>query len=664
MSRFVCVHGHFYQPPRENPWLETVQREDSAAPYHDWNQRITAECYGPNAHARILESDGRIASIVSNYERMSFNFGPTLLSWMQERAPATYEAVLAADRASRARFGGHGSALAQAYSHMILPLADARDKRTQVLWGAGDFERRFGRRPEGMWLPETAADLATLEALADAGIVFTVLAPRQAKRVRAPNSRAWLDAAKAGLDVRRPYWVRLPSGRRMSVYFYDGAVSQAVAFEGLLARGEHLADRLTAALGSDAPDGALSHVATDGETYGHHHRFGEMALAWALDRIDADPTVRLTNYAEHLALHPAEWEAEIVEGSSWSCAHGVERWRSDCGCHTGGRAGWTQAWRAPLREALDLLRDRLREVYESKAKGLLKDPWAARDAYITVILDRSPENITRFLAEHAARRLAPADEVLALRLLGIQRHAMLMYTSCGWFFNDLAGLETVQILRYAARAIELAKEVGGPDLSEAFVAALAKARSNDPEEGDGRRLYERRVLPAQADGLTAAARHGAAAVVEERPKTSRIDAWEVTAEDSRRLRQGAARLAVGRLSVVSVITRAATQASYCFLLEGLPLPEGAVAFCPSLKAYEAMLWETTNLFSKGDFAGLRRALAKHFPEGPEARHGLSSDEERRVAERVLSGAAQEAEAAFVALYERQAPMLRALAERG
>lgn len=661
--RFICVHGHFYQPPRENPWLDRVRREPSAAPYHDWNERITAECYGPNAHARLLDGAGRISRIVSTYARMSFNMGPTLLSWLERHAPATYAAVVAADAESRARFGGHGSALAQAYNHMILPLADARDKRTQVVWGVADFERRFGRRPEGMWLPETAVDTATLEALADAGLLFTVLAPRQAARVRPPGG-TWREAAEGGLDTTRPYRVPLPSGRSLAVYFYDGPVSQAVAFEGLLSRGEHLAGRLAAAFPPDAAPGALAHVATDGESYGHHHRFGEMALAWALDHLAAQKDLRLTNYGEHLALHPPQWEAEVVECSSWSCAHGVERWRSDCGCHTGGRDGWTQAWRAPLRAALDRLRDGARQVYEEKARGLLKDPWAARDAYVAAVLDRSREGVDAFLAAQAARPLSGQDEVLALRLLEMQRHAMLMYTSCGWFFNDLSGLETVQVLRYAARTLELAREAGGPDLSGPFLAKLREARSNLEGEGDGAAVFERRALAGRVDALAAAARHAAELLAAEKPKTTRLGSWELTVEDSRRLRRAEARLAVGRVSVVSTVTRAATQAQYCYVLDGGPLPVGAVSLFKGMKAYEAMSWETTNLFFQGDSDGVRASLQRHFPDGPEVRRQLDEEDERHAAEGLLQGAAAEAEAALAALYEKQAPLLRALARRG
>ncbi|TPW19948.1 MAG: glycoside hydrolase protein, partial [Elusimicrobia bacterium] len=661
--RYVCVHGHFYQPPRENPWMDRVRREPSAAPYHDWNERITAECYGPNAHARILDSTGRITKIMSTYSRMSFNMGPTLLSWLEAQAPATYAAIVASDAESAARFGGHGSAMAQAYNHVILPLADERDRRTQVAWGVADFRHRFGRRPEGMWLPETAVDVPSLEALAEAGIAFTVLAPRQAARVRPPGG-AWKDVRDSSVDPTRSYKVSLPSGRSIAVFFYDGPVSQAVAFEGLLTRGEHLAGRLCAAFPPEAPDGALAHVATDGESYGHHHRFGEMALAWALDRLAGSKEIRLTNYAQHLALFPPAWEAEVVEPSSWSCAHGVERWRSDCGCHTGGRAGWTQAWRAPLRGALDRLRDGARQVFEDKARGLFKDPWAARDAYIGVVLRRSKETTDAFLAAHAARPLSGQDEVVALRLMELQRHAMLMYTSCGWFFNDLSGLETVQVLRYAARTHELALEVGGPDLSGPFLAKLREARSNVDGEGDGAAIYERRARSAHADVLSAAARHGSRSLSRESAKSTRYGLWELTQEDARRLRRGEARLSVGLLSIASAQTRAATQIAYCYVLDGGPLPRGAAGLFKGMKAYEAMSWETTNLFSQGDTEALRRALDKHFPEGPDVRRQLDEEDELHAAEGLLEGAAAESEAALSALYERQAPLLRALARRG
>jgi alpha-amylase/alpha-mannosidase (GH57 family) len=393
--KYLCIHCHFYQPPRENPWLEQIELQDSAYPYHDWNERIAAECYAPNLAARILDEQHRIARIVNNYSKISFNFGPTLLSWAAEHAPEVYKGIVDADRHSQKQFSGHGSAMAQAYNHMIMPLANRRDKATQIRWGLEDFGNRFGRLPEGMWLPETAVDLESLDLMAQAGVVFTVLAPHQASAVRPLAGGEWQDVSGGKVDPTRPYLVRTPSGASINVFFYDGPISQAVAFEKLLHNGEGFATRLTGAF-AESPDGPqLMHIATDGETYGHHHRHGEMALAYALDMIETKKWARITNYGEFLAKSPPECEARIFENTSWSCIHGVERWRSNCGCNA-GRPGWNQQWRKPLREALDWLRDAITPGFEALGSTLLNDPWAARDAYIGVILSRSPESRARF----------------------------------------------------------------------------------------------------------------------------------------------------------------------------------------------------------------------------------------------------------------------------
>ncbi|MGZ8940341.1 MAG: DUF3536 domain-containing protein, partial [Limisphaerales bacterium] len=396
MERFVCIHGHFYQPPRENPWLESVELQDSAAPFHDWNERITAECYGRNTAARIFDGEGRIDAIVNNYSKISFNFGPTLLTWMKEKMPWVHDAIVEADRQSQEKFSGHGSAIAQNYNHMILPLANERDKETQVLWGVRDFESRFGRKPEGMWLAETAADTPTLEVLARHGIEFTILSPFQARRIRKVGDKKWEDVNGARLDPTRPYLMKLPSGARIALFFYDAPVSQAVAFEKLLDSGEKFAHRITGAF-SDARDwDQLVHIGTDGESYGHHHRWGEMALAYALKYIESNNLAKLTNYGEYLEKHPPQYEAQIHEGSAWSCSHGVGRWKENCGCNSGGRGDWHQHWRAPLRQALDWLRDQIAPGYEAKARELLKNPWVVRDDYISVILDRTDENVDAF----------------------------------------------------------------------------------------------------------------------------------------------------------------------------------------------------------------------------------------------------------------------------
>jgi alpha-amylase/alpha-mannosidase (GH57 family) len=490
MKRYLCLHAHFYQPPRENPWLEAIELQDSAFPYHDWNERITAECYAPNATARCLDGEGRIVDIVNNYSRISFNFGPTLLAWMQEKSPDVLAAIVAADAESRRRFSGHGSALAQAYNHMILPLSNARDKRTQVIWGMRDFEHRFGHRPEGMWLPETAADTPSLEVLAELGIRFTILSPFQASRVRSLKGGPWTNVNGGRVDPSRAYRIKLPSKRGITVFFYDAPVSKAVAFEQLLNSGEDFARRLMDGFDDDRTWDQLVHIATDGESYGHHHRYGEMALAHALQHIEGNGLARLTNYGEFLERHPPQMEAQIHEKSAWSCSHGVGRWFADCGCNSGGRPGWHQRWRAPLREAMDWLRDTVAPRFETLAAGLLHDPWAARDEYIGVILDRSDESVAAYFRAACETSADETEQITALRCWSCSGTRMLMYTSCGWFFDELSGIETVQVMQYTGRALQLAHTLFSEDLEPAFLERLARAPSNIPEHRNGRVVYE------------------------------------------------------------------------------------------------------------------------------------------------------------------------------
>ena len=527
MPRYVCIHGHFYQPPRENPWLESVELQESAAPWHDWNERITAECYRRNAASRILDDEGNIRKICNNYSRMSFNMGPTLLSWMKEKAPRCYQGILNADMRGIQRFSGHGPAIAQVYNHIIMPLANRRDKVTQVKWGIRDFKRRFGRDPEGMWLAETAVDTETLEVLAENGIRFTILAPKQAEAVRALKDApdAWHDVRWEKIETSIPYTCHLPSGRSIALFFYDGSLSQGIAFGGLLNDGGYYAKRLIDAT-PDSPHLTLSHVATDGESYGHHHDHGDMALAYCLEAIDRGHEATLTIYGEFLEKCPPRHEVRIVENSSWSCAHGVERWRSDCGCSS-GTPGYRQEWRAPLREALDWLRDELAGLFEREAAPYLKDPWGARDMYIDLILDRSRENVERWFDVHTTRPLTPEEKVSVLKLLEIQRSSLLMYTSCGWFFDEISGLETVQILRYASRAIHLAHELTGIDLEREFVKRLEKAPSNVPELSNGGRIYELLVTSSQISFERLAANYGMLALFP-RQKALADGCWDVT----------------------------------------------------------------------------------------------------------------------------------------
>lgn len=490
MSNYVCVHGHFYQPPRENPFTGEVAEQRSAAPWPNWNVRITEECYAANTRAAILDDNGEVERRVNNYERISFDFGPTLLSWLEDNAADTYRAIIAADAAGAVRFEGHGPAMAQAYNHTILPLTNHRDKKTQVRWGIADFEHRFGRRPEGMWLPETAVDDETLDLLAREGIKFTVLSPFQAAAVEGEDG-SWRDTKGGEVDTRIPYLVDLPEGRMLTVFFYDGELSHEIAFNGILSDGRKLAERLITAAGDSSVGPRLTHVATDGESYGHHHKHGEMALAVALEQIEADPDVRLTNYPTFLARHPATKRATVVKDSSWSCSHGIERWRSDCGCNTGQHPDWHQRWRGPLRDSLDWLRDQLIGPFEGVGSDLLEHPWAARDAYVQVILGRSK---WEFIDDHARAGLSDEQREIAFGLLELQHRAMLMYTSCGWFFDDISGLESVFVLRHAGRVIQLARQILSLDLEPEFLGRLEAARSN-LDKMTGRDVYRREVSP-------------------------------------------------------------------------------------------------------------------------------------------------------------------------
>ena len=558
MPGFVAVHGHFYQPPRENPWLETVEGQDSAAPAHDWNARITDECYAPNTAARRLSADNRIVGIVNNFEKVSFDVGPTLMAWLARHRPDVYGSIVEADRVSR-EARGHGNAIAQVFNHMIMPLASRRDQLTQVRWGIGDFRARFGRDPEGMWLPETAVDGATLEALAEAGLQFTILAPHQAARIRPLAGGDWREVGEA-IDPSRPYRWRGPSGHTLALFFYDGPVSRAIAFEDVLKSGHAFAARLLGALHDERTWPQFVHCATDGESYGHHSRFGEMGLAAALEQIEASGAAVLTNHAAFLAAHPPDHEVQIRENTSWSCSHGVERWRSDCGCRM--NPATRQGWRAPLRESLNWLAVGIDAFYEARAASLLKDPWAARDAYVDVLAERTPATLERFFAAQASAALDEETRVEARRLLEMERQRVLMFTSCGWFFDDLAGLEPVQNLRYAAMAMQYARDLGGPDLEPAFAHRLRAAVSNDPEEGTGADVYRRRVRPAAADVRRLTAHYAINGLFEAPPPAARVYAYQVTRLDETDAAHGDTALRVGRVRVHSELTGETREALY------------------------------------------------------------------------------------------------------
>jgi len=669
LRRYICIHGHFYQPPRENPWLEAVETQDSAAPYHDWNERICAECYATNGAARIVNNKNQITRIVNNYSRISFNFGPTLLSWVRDNAPRTYRMILDGEKRSRKNFKGHSSAMAQGYNHIIMPLANRRDRITQIRWGIADYQFHYGLPPEGMWLAETAADTETLELLATHGIKFTVLAPHQCKRVRliGQPDAAWVDTANATVDTSRAYRMRFPSGVSLAVFFYDGPRSRAIAFEGLLNSGENFAARLKGGF-TDTPDAQLVHVATDGESYGHHHRHGEMALAYALRVLEQDKTIRLTNYGSFLAQFPPQYECEIADNTSWSCAHGVERWRSHCGCN-GGKAGWTQEWRAPLRLGLDELRDALIPLTEREGSKLFRNVWAARDAYIDVILDHSEESIEQFLRDHCHQRLKPDERVCALELMEMQRHAQLMYTSCGWFFDDISGIETVQVIAYAARVLQLAQQLFGEQaaaLEPAFVARLSEARSNVASARDGGRIYQEKIGSLQL-GLEQVAAHYAISCV----FSSFADETEIFCYCVRRIsyeihNSGRGRLALGRVHVESVITGNAQNFSFAVLHFGDQNITAAVKLYSNEDAerFELFAAEAADHVQRADFPEAIRLIDRFYGHVDYSLTSLFKDEQRRIVRLILNSTLWNIENSLTTIYEDHASLLHYLSQAG
>lgn len=647
VNKYICIHGHFYQPPRENAWLEVVEKQDSAAPYHDWNERINFECYAPNASARILDDSGLIKKIVNNYAQISFNMGPTLLSWLAANDAETYLSILEADEKSRARFSGHGSAMAQVYNHLIMPLANRRDKKTQIKWGLADFESRFGRKSEGIWLAETAVDTETLEICAEHGIKFVPLAPRQAKGFRKIGDKKWTNLGHAEVDPRRPYLYKLPSGKSIVLYFYDGNVAQDVAFKGLLNDGRALAQRLTHAIdNNDTPQ--LVHIGTDGESYGHHHRHGEMALAACYDYIEEKELGILTNYGEYLEKFPPEYEIQIHENSSWSCVHGVERWQSNCGCNTGGQGGWNQTWRAPLRDALDSLRDKLIPIFEKEAGKFFDNPWAARDEYIQVILDRDFGNVKQFLQKYATKELGLAEEVQLLRLLEMQRHAMLMYTSCAWFFSEVSGLETVQVMQYANRAIHYAQQVSGQDFHPEFVELLEKTPSNVYENAAV--VYRKEVQPAQVDLQRVAMHYAASSLFEEYPEHLEFFNYTAFSEDFVRRKAGNYKLAIGRTTLQSKITHSNKYFSFAVLYLGQQNMIGYVSLDMKKTVYDEMRSKLLADFESTNLGNVIGEMQTYFGDEKFTIWHLFRDEKRKILENALERSLEKSEAAIRELY--------------
>src|SRR4030095_12724048 len=658
-DRFVVIHGHFYQPPRENPWLEAVEVQDSAAPYHDWNERVTAECYSPNTAARRVRQDNRIIDIVNNFEKISFNVGPTLLSWLERHAPDTYRGILDADRRSAETHGGQGNAIAQVYNHMILPLASRRDKVTQVLWGRKDFQERFGRDPEGMWLPETAVDNESLDVLAEAGVKFTILAPHQAWRVRPLGAEAW-EEGDDRVDPSRPYLWHGSGDRTLTVFFYDGPISRAIAFENVLDRGENLVARLKDGFVANRGGAQLVHCATDGESYGHHKQFGDMTLAAAIAEIEADGFATLTNYGAFLPEHAPAFEVQIREPKSCGSSHVVERWRSNCGCRT--RTDWHQGWRGPLREALDWLRDQIDAFYETRASAVLKDPWQARGAYIDVILDRSADGLATWLARHRRVLLDVATQVETRQLLEMERHRLLMYTSCGWFFDEISGLEPTQILKYAARALQYLRDLGGGGLEGEFIRRLESAPANVPMFANGGEVYRALIGPGVVDLHRVVAHAAISSLFEESPEEAPVYAWRVERLQHTEDGYDGSRLRIGRVRVASELTGETRDLQYALLHFGGHDFSCCIRAYEDAPGYDTMKADLLRRYAQRSIADTVRGLDDHFPQGLFSLTHLFLEQRRRVLASVMQAVLDKHEQTYHRIWEESRRLVRYLRE--
>ena len=652
MKKYLCIHGHFYQPPRESAWLEEIEMQDSATPFHDWNERITHECYRPNSTSRILNDQDRIIDIVNNYSKISFNFGPTLLSWMEQHEPDVYAAILKADRMSMEYFGGYGSAMAQVYNHIIMPLANARDQQSQVIWGLQDFKSRFGREAEGMWLAETAVNIQTLEVLADHGIKFTVLAPRQAHRFRKLGGSEWTN----GIDSKRHYVCQLPSGKKIVLFFYDGERSQEVAFNGLLKNGREFAESLVSSF-DDRKEPQLVHIATDGESYGHHHRHGDMALAFCCRYVEAKGLAQLTNYSQFMHLIEAEYEVEIRENTSWSCFHGIERWRSNCGC--GNEHGYHQRWRAPLRESLNWLRDQLSKIYQEQMEVYHPDPWKLRDEYVQVILNRGEDFVNRFLKIHCGRELQGADRTRIIRLLEMQRQSLLMFTSCGWFFEDVSRIETIQILQYANRAIQLAEIVVSTNLEREFMEKLTEAKSNDLKLKNAALIYEKQICPKRISLTKVGMHYAVASLFDDNPEKLRILNYSCSSDPFERYYAGVQRLAIGRTEIKSMVTYSKKQFSFAVLYIGQHHIIGS-ALSISEDIFSEMKVEIVHAFKESKVYQVVDIMQQYFGGSNFSFFELFKDERTKVLKKILESSVESAANSYKRIFDRNYNLLNVI----
>ncbi len=655
-KNYLTIHGHFYQPPRENPWLEAIELQESASPFHDWNARICDECYNPNSASRIVDGKNRILDIVNNYSLMSFNFGPTLMSWLQNNAPNTYERIIQADRKSLELCSGHGNAIAQVYNHIIMPLANDKDKYTQTIWGVKDFEYRFGRKPEGIWLSETAVDDRTLEVLYDCGIKFTILSPYQAARIRKINAKhdsAWEDVSWGSIDPARSYryFIKGNPEKYIDLFFYDGSISKSVAFDNLLKDGNKFVKRLQDGVSQQRNYNQLINIGTDGESYGHHTRFGDMALSYVLKKCAQNAGFTITNYGEYLETYPPLYEVDIKPVSSWSCFHGVDRWQDDCGCSTGAHPGWNQKWRKPLREALNWLRDELITLYEEEGPKYLNDIWEARNGYISVILDRDELILNKFFKKYQKKELSYEEKINVLKLLEIQRQSMLMFTSCGWFFAEISGIETTQIMKYAARAIELAESFSNNDFETSFLEILDKAKSNVAEYGTGKDIYQKFVKPSVVTIKQIISQWAILSLYKDYDEETDIYCYNIKRLDYRKVKNSKSVLAVGRIKITSKITLESFDMIFAIIKFANSDFHCAIKEYSTQTAYNKIKTELVEKYLNCSFTEVMRALDENFGREYFSVKNLFIDERKDILKIQLKNKINRFSQTFKSLYD-------------
>lgn len=664
-KKYVVIHGHFYQPPRENPWLDYIEQQYTAFPAHDWNERIAWECYNPNGIARINDKDGKVVDLINNYKYMNFNFGPTLLKWYEKRLPEHYKCVTDAAKDVKEQTG-FSNAIAQAYNHTILPLSDFKDSLTQVLWGLADFKFRFGFNAEALWLPETACNAATLKLLIDQGMKYVILSPTQAKAVRRMGSQNWIDVSDNSIDSRRPYvWLDkdekgepLPK-RSIAVFFYDGNLSKSIAFEDVMKDSYSAGRRFLAAFNPAAQEDQIVSVAADGETFGHHRKFADLTLAHLFSHEFPANGIEVTSYAKYLEAHPPQWEAEIKKGddntgTAWSCSHGVNRWRGGCLC--GADDNSHTQWRAPLRSALNEIAQHIDKVYEKEAGKYFTDVWQARNKYIDVMLDNSLTD--RFLKEQTGgKQLEEQERLQLIKLLEMQKYKMFMFTSCGWFFSDISRIEAVQNLKYAAKAVEIAETFGEPGLEQILINRLEFASSNWREFKNGADVYKKLVQPSKFNSKQILAQYALSQLVSVSKEKSSLYFYDIVATNSYRRMVDAYTFAAGTLKLKNRYTGEKANCVYCSIISQGAFPRAYISFFNAPEKFAAIKKFFDSVTVDTVWQGLGSEVESIIDKQPYTLHDLIPEVRRDILINIYELKLQELRATNRRLFSEYMPLI-------